>query len=240
MAKIFHYRTQSRKKLSIDRIRVTFFLVILCVVFLPLQANSQDTDYGTVIMPSTDPWNFTRYGNVPMNPYTGMQALNIPLYEYNDQDIKIPISLSYASDGMRPNRRAGSMGEGWFLNVGGVITREVRGIPDETYSIDYTGPDGYMKSSQGGYLGVHQNGLGNVSMFVTDGIKPETCYATKNGRFEVTADIFHFNFMGHSGSFILQPDGEVRTLDMSNPEVKVVVHYQRSIAYADMWFELIT
>ena len=54
----------------------------------------------------------------------------------------IPVSLSYASTGFMPGSSVGASGVGWSLPVGGVITREERGMPrgsyaDDEYRMDY-------------------------------------------------------------------------------------------------------
>ncbi|MCQ2143790.1 MAG: hypothetical protein MJY56_06950, partial [Bacteroidales bacterium] len=73
----------------------------------------------------------TRYGDVAPSLYTGTMALSVPVYTYKDPDFEIPISLDYSSNGCVPNVRAGVLGPDWSLNAGGVITREIRGFPDE-------------------------------------------------------------------------------------------------------------
>lgn len=79
-----------------------------------------------------------RYGGgTYVNMYTGAASYLINLYTYKDRDFTIPISISYNSDGFRPRLNSGSVGIGWYLNVGGVITREVRGIPDEATAYTY-------------------------------------------------------------------------------------------------------
>lgn len=79
-----------------------------------------------------------RYGGGSyVNMYTGAASYAINLYTYKDRDFTIPISISYNGDGFMPGRNPGCVGTGWFLNVGGVITREVRGLPDESTSHTY-------------------------------------------------------------------------------------------------------
>lgn len=79
-----------------------------------------------------------RYGGGSyVNMYTGAASYAINLYTYKDRDFTIPISITYNGDGFMPGRNSGCVGTGWSLNVGGVITREVRGLPDESTSHTY-------------------------------------------------------------------------------------------------------
>ena len=79
-----------------------------------------------------------RYGGgSQVDRYTGAASYSISLYTYSDRDFTIPVTLSYRGDGLRPGRNPGCVGTGWSLNVGGVITREVRGLPDEATARTY-------------------------------------------------------------------------------------------------------
>ncbi|WP_301903268.1 hypothetical protein [Alistipes ihumii] len=93
------------------------------------------------ILPSIENWDFIRYGDSPVNLYTGTVSVNIPIYTYKDKDFELPISVGYASNGYQPNIPTGILGMGWHLNAGGCISREVRGIPDDfIYSISKDDP----------------------------------------------------------------------------------------------------
>ncbi|MDR2652115.1 MAG: hypothetical protein LBC68_07345, partial [Prevotellaceae bacterium] len=78
------------------------------------------------------PWTFGENVVISPNLYTGTMQLAIPFYTYKDADFEIPVSFGYSSSGCVANVRGGIMGPGWGLNAGGSITREIRGIPDET------------------------------------------------------------------------------------------------------------
>ena len=74
----------------------------------------------------------TRHGGLQHTLNTGTMSSSIPLYAYKAEDFEIPLSLDYSFDGYRPFVHSGTIGLGWFLNCGGVITRDVHGIPDDT------------------------------------------------------------------------------------------------------------
>ena len=77
---------------------------------------------------SPDVWSMIKYGDANIDYYSGRLGLNIPIYTYDDPAFKIPISIDYASNGFQPGASIGVVGMGWYLNVGGAITREVRGF----------------------------------------------------------------------------------------------------------------
>jgi hypothetical protein len=105
-------------------------LGMLCIFGITMAQNSDEHAIYPTALPA-DTWNFIQYGNFDTNPYTGTVSVSIPIYTYEDPDFKFPISLHYGSNGMVPNRTPGFVGHDWSLSIGGVITRTVRGIPDD-------------------------------------------------------------------------------------------------------------
>ena len=79
---------------------------------------------------------FIRYGSNPVDLHTGNLTVTIPLYTYSDRDFTLPISASYSSQGFIPGKQTGILGMNWFLNCGGTISREIKGIAD-----DHVGPE---------------------------------------------------------------------------------------------------
>ena len=74
---------------------------------------------------------FVQYGNIGMNLYNGLLDLNIPLFDYKDPAFELNASIQYLSDGFKPGRRPSVVGNNWILNIGGSITRNVVGTPDD-------------------------------------------------------------------------------------------------------------
>lgn len=73
---------------------------------------------------------FSRYGEYPVSHATGVPQINIPLYEIQFKDIKLPISISYHASGIKVDDVATPVGLGWVLNSGGLITRRISGVAD--------------------------------------------------------------------------------------------------------------
>ena len=72
-----------------------------------------------------------KYGDVGVSYFTGNPNITIPLYEMNVRGVKMPISLDYDATGVMPNSLPSWAGQNWTLNIGGVITRTVKGRFDE-------------------------------------------------------------------------------------------------------------
>ncbi|MEQ8573891.1 MAG: PKD domain-containing protein [Fulvivirga sp.] len=134
----------------------------------------QDANY---IPPSPNASSLMEYASVPVNQYTGIPEINIPLYNLTSSLVNVPVSISYHASGIKVQQQASSVGLGWTLNAGGAITRLVRGINDED-------PNGYL----------------NIGFDVTTADVFDVDIDTE-------PDIFYFNFMGNTGRVVLDQDG---------------------------------
>ena len=212
--------------------------------------------YG-VFSPSVEAWQMTRYGNLSPSLYTGAMTFSLPLYTYSDPDFTIPISLEYSFDGYRPAQHSGTVGYGWYLSCGGVITREVRGIPDEG---DLDGNRDYqclvrgwrqtptsVRDSMAYYshkiYSAHRLQLGYVpedqcqgllSSYNTFSDLPEFAPGATEAMgatviYDTAPDIYRFRFLGHSGAFMMLPDGSVEVFDSDLPHGELSVSFDDSV-----------
>ncbi len=164
------------------------------MVCLPLCAQQTNT----VIPPSPDAAALGKYGNIPVSTYTGVPNISVPLYDLNYRDLHIPIDLSYHASGVTVEEDASWVGLGWVLNCGGVITRTVRGGDDMEFAHDR-----YSNVGTYGYLGYPYDGNLASGDFLQ-----KVCIRD----IDPEPDLFYFNFLGKSGSFVL-PNGQDKTLN---------------------------
>ena len=122
-----------------------------------------------------------------------MPNINIPLYELKGRKLSVPISLSYHASGVKVGEIPGWVGLGWALNADGVITRTVRGLPDDS-------PNGYYETSD------------NLER-VWNNISYSYIQDVQSGRSDPEPDQFFFNFAGRSGKFVMGDD--IRTIPYS-------------------------
>ncbi|TVZ52274.1 hypothetical protein [Dokdonia sp. Hel_I_53] len=83
---------------------------------------------------------FQKYGNVPVDLYRGMPNIDIPIYTIKGKEIDVPINLNYDPMNLKVEDIATGVGLGWNLNVGGRITRNTNGLPDDYITSDYKTP----------------------------------------------------------------------------------------------------
>ena len=147
------------------------------------------------------------YADYPVSHYTGIPNINIPLYEIEVDGFKLPISLSYHSNGIKVAQEASWVGLGWTLNAGGAISRTIKGGDDFAGTI-------YFHSSTGIHTGWYTDADPLSFQSIVDvcgGVKnvlPNAKYTTfcgVNGTRQVIdtePDIFFYNLPHLSGKFI--------------------------------------
>ncbi|MFZ4455217.1 MAG: hypothetical protein ACOYOT_03260 [Bacteroidales bacterium] len=167
--------------------------------------------------------------------YTGTVSINIPLYEYKDQDFSIPISIQYASSGYKTYDLLGCVGLGWKLNTGGFIQRKINGVPDEAntfcsndpidknghvYQSSNTNGFKFWSSSSGGHTFMER--LNNGQVIHNNGTKDYSFGAETKFKDpiynETSPDLFTFNFLGHTGKFMMNESGTLSVYETSKPE----------------------
>lgn len=243
-------------------LRTLMTLLFLSLIITHIFPQSNFKNDGEVRVPSTDAWNMIKYGDVNKNLYNGTISLSIPFYTYKDNDFELPIYLSYSSSGHMPNSKAGILGPDWQLIAGGVITTEIKGIPD----YQTRGTPGYFLLSKQNKSILNSAFYSRASNQFSDpdfisGFFPASILFVPNSyqppvpSYDGEPDIYHFNFAGYSGSFQRRIGNEtyVYNSNINNQEFKVVFaddfssitmiasngykyYFSTSISYSDMCF----
>jgi hypothetical protein len=169
--------------------------------------------YSRVAIASPNAASLGKFVDIPVNYHTGIPQINIPIYTIKDGSLQLPISLSYHAGGIKVAETASWVGTGWALNAGGVITRTVRGIPDEAVNTaagrkghftDY-GFSSYMVGTEE-YVNGQPNTINNTDLV--------------NQSNDGEPDLFFFNFNGHSGKFFFNDD-RTPVLVSANGDLKI-------------------
>ncbi len=148
---------------------------------------------------------------------TGTPDISIPLYEIGSGGLSIPVSLSYHAGGIKVDEYASWVGLGWSLAAGGVITRSLRGLPDED-------AEGFLDQ------GPNMPTSSQLSMADDD----DTNFllgVVENGLYDTQPDVFFFNFGSYSGRFYFNNDGKAYTIPYQPLEITLK---------DDTWFQVRT
>lgn len=106
------------------------YTLLLIIFFITISQGQTNTDLRpTVKSPEVN--KFEQYMNMPVNLVSGTPQVNIPIYTLEYGGMTLPISLEYDASGVKVESIASSVGQNWSLNVGGVVSRIVKGAPDE-------------------------------------------------------------------------------------------------------------
>lgn len=154
------------------------------------------------LIPQTpDAAAFTKYGDIPVNLSRGVPNINLPLFNTRLGKLPVDITLSYAYTGYKPNEVPSWVGLGWTLNVGGMITRTVRGMIDEdnTNRVPYGMLDNIPDPA---WFQSNQLFLNEVG----------------TNRRDAEPDIYHYSFPSHSGRFLLK-NGRAITFPFDNIKI---------------------
>ena len=119
------------------RISPLLFTSILFGLLICRENTSRAQTAPKIIPLAPNAAEFSKYGNYQVSSVTGRPDISIPIYNITSGSLKLPISLSYFAGGIKVSQVATWVGLGWSLNAGGVISRTVRGLPDETNTVGW-------------------------------------------------------------------------------------------------------
>jgi len=95
-------------------------------LFKPANAQTTATTSNYSLVDNLNPvtptmYQFTKYTDLPVSEYTGVPNISIPLYEIEEDGIKIPLDLTYHAGGIHVNEAASWVGLGWDMSVGSIV-----------------------------------------------------------------------------------------------------------------------
>lgn len=155
-----------------------------------------------VVPPSPETASLGKHLNSPVNYFSGLPQVDIPLYQIANQDIAIPVLLSYHAGGIRVEEITSRIGLGWNLQVGGAVTRYMRGLPDDL-------AQGFLNTPH------------TVDEFrsASATLKFSLMSSALNGEIDYEPDVFNVSYPGYSGKFVINRSGEVMTIPNSDHKV---------------------
>src|SRR5436190_17986226 len=165
--------------------KIFLIAVVLMTGLLPIKDYAQSYDANSTPM-SGNATAADKFASIPVNLYTGVAPVSVPLYSYSTQSgLHTGFSLNYFLGGIQANESGTPVGMGWFLEGGGIITRTVRGMPDDM------GANGYIYSNSASIFSIP-----NQSKLYYDTMDAEQ-------------DVFQFNFNGRSGKFFIGKNKQI-------------------------------
>ncbi len=186
----------------------SFFILTLCFFIMQVGFGQSHNPNYQVNLPKLTPVSpnaasLGKFGETPISYYTGIPNISIPLYSVKVGDIELPVTLDYHAGGVRVEEMASWVGTGWALNAGGIISRTVRGLPDEVPTFS-----GAQKAKQ-----LYNNELSNAQ-------RDTFLYEIYNQSLDPEADLYSFNVGGFSGKFFVTNENQIFAYPRSDIRVE--------------------
>jgi hypothetical protein len=204
------------------KIKILFTLCILLnVIGVHLNVKAQSQNFvPTVFQKSPNSQAFAKYGDYPVNLFSGLPDISIPLYTIEAGGLQVPVTLSYHASGLKVNEPASWVGAGWSLNTGGGgITRNILGRSDDN----------------GGYLTTFRSTLDPYVVPSDVGYLYDVYNNPDNNQYDSRPDIYSYDLPGHSGKFFFngKDSNRVETIPYAPLAIK------RSMSAGSMCFNII-
>lgn len=175
---------------------ITYILSFICLFFhLDGFTQPENKQIQNVVMPPPNAASLGKYGDIPVNLATGTPSIGVPIYTVTDGKISLPISVNYHAGGYKVGEVASWVGQGWSLDAGGMISRTVLGLPDESLN-------GYWFEGSN----LDQTALTTTTQGFTD-----LCEIA-NGELDGEPDLFSLNLPGFSTKFVIDKDHDVQII----------------------------
>ncbi|REC71123.1 hypothetical protein DRF60_20715 [Chryseobacterium elymi] len=142
--------------------------------------------------------NLGQYNPTEIDLFSGQPNINFNLFNFSKEGYNVDLNLAYNLASIKPDIPPGWNGAGWSLNVGGVVTRTVKGGVDEVYMNNITPHNKYSYYDNYSSLDATDwDSPSKMQQFIDNnrsiGGNERTVYPAP--------DEFNFNVNGMSGSF---------------------------------------
>jgi hypothetical protein len=158
---------------------------------------------------------------VSVNESTGTANVVIPIYTIQAAHVTFPINLVYSATGVKGTDNEQNAGMGWNVSLGGAVTRQLRGLPDDVTK------DGNGNGALGWIYANNGQSISNMQ-FINDN-NTATCndetsdISTINGAIlgnsDTEPDIFQVNAPGLSCKLVFDANNAIRVIPYQDLKV---------------------
>lgn len=200
---------------------------LLMLMWLLSTSHLQAQELPEVIPPSPTVANLMTFEEVPIDFHTGQPNISIPIYAKQiSAQAGLNIALRYNTQGVKVDSRSSWVGTGWSLDLGGVISRTVRGIPDDKQ----LGTDNTLGLLHNAEFWDYDN-LGNFQVNTSNGTftaskQEEFKWRAKGSsshRYDTQFDLYQYSLLGASGRFVVVKEGGELVAKQLNLEGQVKI-----------------
>lgn len=187
-------------------------MTIVCLCLIASLHGQSRYELPQITPKSPNAAEFGKYGEIPVTLSNGITHVSIPLLKIQVGSFELPVSLDYRSNGFKLDDIPSYTGLGFHLNAGGVINYEQRGNPD-------------FSTATNGMFSPFQlfNPVDSLKRYFRNQMTTLQRYnylkMVIEGQVDSEYDLYHFNFMGRSGSFYLDSNQRIVSVPKSNLKI---------------------
>lgn len=179
--------------------RIPFFTLILLLFASIGRAQYDQTNVFNSFGSELD--NTDIGSEISVDEYTGTAKIDFSLFKYRNSNtgLQHELTLGYDAHGVKVDNQASWCGQNWSMNLGGMIVREIKGLPDE----DVRGFNNLpaVPTSFNPYDTVL------LGQYLVDSL---------DGQF----DIYHYNAGNAAGSFVIGKNGQIEGIPQTNVKIE--------------------
>ncbi len=166
---------------------------------------------------------------VQVNHLTGAPSVSLPLWQVSSQDVSYPVVLSYQTNGIPAGAGPGQVGMGWQISSGGMISRVVRGLPDD---LNEPARKGWLHGSAANvqaFSPVADENYANASDENSDynALAAFGGFDNTSTIYDTEPDIFYLNVPGLGGKIIFDATGKPATIPYMDVDIRVTYEIDR-------------
>ncbi len=186
------------------------------------------------IAPSPNASAIGKFGEIPVSLSTGIPSVSVPIYAYkgSSNGFGLDVSLRYHAGGHKVDDMASNVGLGWSLSAGGVVSRSMRGRPDDMpYGYIHTGnlPNFFTANFDYAYTEPGSSTSINNGICYDNSGDYLTVKNIAEGELDGECDIFQFSVGNIAGKFYFKKNGEIQLVSQSN--IKITYSFNSSPLY---------
>lgn len=194
---------------------------------LPIVENVPEQFLRGLSVASPNAAGLGKFADIPVNFNNGLPQVIVPIATVSEAHLQLPLSLQYHAAGVKVGEVASWVGLNWVLNAGGVISRQVRGGPDESWSGGNKGavPFTAYYSDRTGYY--HYGGYPVLpyitgSTSTSDALRASDQFvAAALGINDTEPDWFTYNVGGLTGKFFFDAQRKAHFIPQQDMKVEV-------------------
>ena len=191
-------------------------LILLCWGALGIAQQDYYGGYSAAAVATPTAATATRASSATVDLATGSVQHSIPIHTISQDGVSWGVGLQYHYSGLKVLEEPSSIGLGWGLAATGMVSREVRGLPDE-HPNGYYGSEGIKAAILDPYYYFDENDSADTNGKQV--IKEHNAYRLANGLIDGEPDVFHVNAGRLNFSFKIGLDGQPILLSHHNVQI---------------------